>query len=194
MSINVYDNFFSEEDYIFIFKYCINAPYFYGDSDIEDNNQKYCTGLTHEVYYYTDKHPLLEDSFLFGSGSVKTINQKKLFDLFSTSIEKKLPEYKTKDISRLYINCFAPTENPYFHIDGGVGTTFLYYPNPNWNLDQGGETQFIVDDNIYAIPPVTNRLISFDANMLHKATTFRDHHRFTIAIKYGTHKSPEWKD
>jgi hypothetical protein len=194
MSINVYDNFFSEEDYRFIFNYCIKASYFYGDSDAENNDQKYYTGLTHEVYYHTDNLPISEDSFLFGAGSLKTLNQKKMFDLFSTSIEKEFPEYKTSDISRLYINCFAPTENPYFHIDGSIGTTFLYYPNPNYNLDEGGETQFIFDNNIFGVPPSPNRLISFDANILHKATTFRDRHRFTIAIKYGTHRSSEWSE
>lgn len=194
MSINVYDNFFSEEDCAFIFNYCRKASYFYGEQDVEGGGQKYCTGLVHEVYYYTDEFPLSEEAFLSGGGPVKSINQKKLFDLFSSSIQNQFSEYKVNEISRLYINCFAPTENPYFHTDGIVGTTFLYYPNPNWNLDEGGETQFIIDNNIFGVPPVPNRLVSFDSNIEHKPTTFRDRHRFSVAIKYGTHYSPEWRD
>lgn len=186
MSINVYDDFFSEEDYIFIWSYCMNAPYFYGEGDeTEPFVPEDCTGLVHEVYDINGDCKLLENHLLFDAESVKTINQKKLFDLFSTSIEKQFPEYETKDMTRLYINCFASSENSHFHTDGKVGTTFLYYPNNNWNLDEGGETQFIVDNNIFGIPPATNRLVSFDANILHKATTFRNRHRFTIAIKYG---------
>lgn len=202
MSINVYDNFFSEEDYNFIWQYCINASYFYGEGGGLNSkfNPKNIRGLIHEVYYYDDNHILSEDCRPLGGSPTKIINQKKLFNLFSTSIEKKFPEYKTKDITRLYINCFAPYENSYFHTDGEVGTTFLYYPNNDWSLEginlvnlplelnslnENGETQFVVDNSMFGVPPVTNRLISFDANILHRATCFRDRHRFTIAIKYG---------
>ena len=177
MSINVYDNFFSEEDYNFIWNYCMEAAYFYGESDPKELFiPQDCTGLVHEVYYHTK--------------SIKTVDQKKFFYLFSTSIEKKFPKYISKDMTRLYINCFAPSERSHFHTDGPSledkdGTTFLYYPNNDWNLDEGGETQFIIDNNIFGIPPVPNRLVSFDVDILHTATPFRDRHRFTVAIKYG---------
>lgn len=177
MSINVYDNFFSEEDYNFIWVYCKDASYFYGEGDPKEPFiAQDCTGLVHEVYSYKN--------------SIKTVNQKKFFDLFSTSIEKNFPNYISKDMTRLYINCFAPSERSHFHTDassdnGEVGTTFLYYPNETWDLDDGGETQFVVDNNIFGIPPVPNRLVLFDATILHTATPFRDRHRFTVAIKYG---------
>jgi len=32
--------------------------------------------------------------------------------------------------------------------------------------------------------PLPNRLMMFDARLLHRATSFRDRHRFTIAVKY----------
>jgi hypothetical protein len=196
MTINVYDNFFSQENHNFILEYCKNASYFYGEYDNEPVvfDERYCTGLVHEVYYYTDTNSLSEISYQVGGGCSKTLNQKRLFDLFSISIEKKLPQYKSKDITRLYINCFAPTENPYFHTDGEVGTTFLYYPDETWDIDDCGETQFFIDGSFYGIPPIPNRLISFDANILHKATSFRNQHRFSIAIKYGIHHSPGWTD
>jgi hypothetical protein len=196
MTINVYDNFFTQEDFQFIFDYCKNASYFYGeyDNECDINNEKYCTGLVHEVYYYTDKELLSNNSYQNGGGHIKTINQKKFFDLFTSEIEKKFPEHTVNKSTRLYINCFAPAENPYFHTDGNVGTTFLYYPNMSWDIDDCGETQFFIDGNFYGIAPIPNRMISFDANILHKATSFRDKHRFSVAIKYGIHLDPEWTD
>ena len=90
-----------------------------------------------------------------------------------------------------YINCFAPNERPYFHTDVAdyhvdkVGMTGLYYINDRWNYQDGGETQFLIDDEIRGIPPIPNRLVCFDSNILHKATPFRDKFRFTLALKYG---------
>ena len=84
----------------------------------------------------------------------------------------------------MYVNCFAPTETPYFHTDG-VGYTFLYYPDPAIHeLDEGGETQFVVDGNIMGIMPISNRMSIFDGTIKHRATSFRTKHRFTVAIKY----------
>ena len=45
--------------------------------------------------------------------------------------------------------------------------------------------QFLIDDEIRGIPPFPNRLVCFDSNILHRATTFRDKFRFTLALKYG---------
>lgn len=196
MSINVYDNFFSEEDHNYIIEYCKNASYYYGeyDNDPDIFDEKYCTGLVHEVYHYTDKSPLKEKTYQPGGGHNKFINQRKIFDLFSNSIEQKFPNFKTEDMTRFYINCFAPSENPYFHTDGQVGTTFLYYPNLSWDLDDGGETQFVIANELYGVLPIPNRMIYFDANIFHKATPFRNKHRFSVAVKYNIHNSPEWKD
>jgi hypothetical protein len=53
-------------------------------------------------------------------------------------------------------------------------------------VQEGGETQFIVDNEIYGVTPVPNRMVYFDASILHRATSFRNRHRFTVAIKYET--------
>ena len=84
----------------------------------------------------------------------------------------------------MYINCFAPREVPYFHTDGDKGVTFLYYPQFSWQPNDGGETQIYVQGNIQGVVPLPNRLMMFDARLLHRATSFRDRHRFTIAVKY----------
>ena len=86
---------------------------------------------------------------------------------------------------RMYINCFAPNENPYFHVDG-EGYTFLYYcDNEEFDLNEGGETQFLVDNDLMGVLPVPNRMVIFDGTIKHRATTYRSRHRFTIAIKYS---------
>ena len=42
-------------------------------------------------------------------------------------------------------------KQPYFHTDG-EGFTHLYYPMmEEYDLDEGGETQFLLDDNILGI-------------------------------------------
>ena len=61
----------------------------------------------------------------------------------------------------------------------------LYYVNDEWDIEMGGETQFLIDNEIRGILPLPNRLVYFDANILHRATSYRSGHRFTIAIKYG---------
>lgn len=185
MSINVYDNFLTPEEHQFVFNYCKNASYFYGESDNERQGEAFCTGLVHEVYFADDKIPE-ENTQVFGGGHSKTINPKKFYNIFVDKIEDKFPQMKKLDMYRMYVNCFAPSEQPYFHTDGSDDEyTFLYYPNMDWDVDRGGETQFFVDNTFYGVVPIPNRIVLFDASLLHKATSFRDRHRFTVAIKYG---------
>ena len=91
MSIDVYDNFFTEEEHLFIIDYCIKASYFYGEGGGSDSNSptnfKYCTGLVHEVYHHTEDNPLSDESHLIGGDPSKIVNQKKLFNLFSCTRE-----------------------------------------------------------------------------------------------------------
>ena len=88
----------------------------------------------------------------------------------------------------MYVNIFAPKETAYFHKDS-VGDsdqwTFLYYPIHNFDCDknQGGCTEFFVDEQIIGIPPYYNSMVRFSAPMEHRATPFKDYHRFTIALK-----------
>ena len=48
-----------------------------------------------------------------------------------------------------------------------------------------GETQFLIDKEIRGILPYPNRMIQFDASIQHRATSFTNTHRFTLAVKYG---------
>lgn len=156
MAIKIIDRFLSKEDFDTVVAYCNEAPYHWGEVDADGYPP---TGMIHEI-------PQTEN----------------LYQLFASNTQKIVPELL---LNRIYINCFAPTEQPYFHTDGSFGNvTFLYYPTLNWELDNGGETQFFLNDNIHGVTPIPNRMVYFDASIPHRATTFRDRHRFTIAIKY----------
>ena len=71
------------------------------------------------------------------------------------------------------------------YVDGSHGVTFLFYANEEWSIEMHGETQFLIDDQITGILPYPNRMVKFDADILHRATSFRDGHRFTLAVKYS---------
>lgn len=156
MAIKIIDRFLSKEDFDMVATYCNEASYHWGEVDADELPP---TGMVHEI-------PQTEN----------------LYQLFKLKTQKFVPDLS---LTRMYINCFAPTEQPYFHVDGSPGNvTFLYYPTMTWKLDDGGETKFFLNSEIYGVTPIPNRMIYFDANVPHCATAFRDRHRFTIAIKY----------
>lgn len=153
--IQVIDNFLSPDQRDFVIEYCENASYHYGEID---RDGLVPTGMVHEIDETCE-----------------------IYKLFQHSTQHLVPEL---ELNRMYVNCFAPSENPFFHTDWKDGVTFLYYPTDGWALDDGGETQFYINGEIKGIVPQPNRIVYFDANILHRATTFRDRHRFTVAIKY----------
>lgn len=165
--INYDDNFLSPNDFKNVVNYCHDASYIYGESD---------------------------DYGLPPTGMISMIESDEwIFNLFKTKLENKCSFLREMDLYRMYINCFAPNELPYFHIDG-KGYTFLYYANENWNMQEGGETQFFLDGNVHGVSPIPNRLVMFNGMLQHRATSFRSQHRFTIAIKYGYDELPTEDD
>ena len=162
--VNVSDNYFTERQHQFILTYCENCSYKYGEVDNEGTPP---TGLIHEIPPTEEIYPLIERRIEQSMG----------------------PDANKYSLYRMYVNCFAPGENPYFHKDGR-GITFLYYANMEWDLQNGGETQFYIDGNILGVPPIPNRLVVFDGMIQHRATSFRNKHRFSVAIKYGYEETP----
>ena len=159
--VRVSDNYFTNRQHRFILTYCENCSYTYGEVDNSDTPP---TGLIHNIPETEEIYPMIE----------KRISESMGVDA------------KKYNLYRMYINCFAPREIAYFHTDGDEGDlTFLYYPNMEWKLDDGGETQIYETDMFTGVPPIPNRMVMFDASLLHRATSFRDRHRFTIAIKYN---------
>jgi len=156
--INVVDSFLTQREFERVVDYCHNARYTHGEVDQEGSPT---TGMVHEIP---------ETEFVY------KLLRKTVFDRF--------PDVEKLKLYRMYVNCFAPREIPYFHTDGDDGYTFLYYVNESWQPNDGGETQFLMDDSLHGVVPIPNRMVMFDASILHRATSFRDTHRFTVAIKY----------
>jgi len=155
--IDIIDNFITPEKCQEFYNYCASALYHYGEADTPDNPP---TGMISELPF-----------------------DNKWFKLFDSEISK---QCKLNSPYRAYINLFLPGENPYFHIDGNQeDITFLFYPTLEWNLNEGGETKFYINNELRGILPLPNRAIIFSANILHSATSFRNKPRFTLAIKYS---------
>tara|TARA_B100001996_G_scaffold382388_1_gene374083 strand:+ start:129 stop:650 length:522 start_codon:yes stop_codon:yes gene_type:complete len=163
------NNFFPEVISHRISEYAhYHAQYRYGE---RDNPYAPPVGLVAELFHM-DKGVRGEDERIVYDYFIKYVNEK--YDGF----------WDTYTLQRLYINCFAPREFANFHQDLGVWT-FLYYPIHNFDYDknQGGCTEFFVDEQVIGIPPTYNSIVRFSAPMEHRATPFKDHHRFTIALK-----------
>lgn len=156
--INYSDDFFTQKEQEIIFNYCKSAKYTYGE---RDNDNTMVTGMVHNIP-----------------------NTEFVYKLISKTLYDRVEFIRDMKLYRMYVNCFAPMEMPYFHTDGD-GYTFLYYPDPAiFELDEGGETQFVVEGNIMGVMPISNRMTIFDGTIEHRATPFRTKHRFTVAIKY----------
>lgn len=156
------DNFFSKEEHKIIYDYCINnRNYIFGEKD--SGNGTPPTGFVNEI---PETHLVCK--------------------IMNTILRERVEFIRSMKLTRIYVNCFAPKENGYFHTDGDC-VTFLYYPNmEQYDIDEGGETKFLVDGNIQGILPIPNRMVIFDGNIKHSATGLRNHHRFTVAIKYSS--------
>jgi hypothetical protein len=157
--ISYNDDFFTKTEQKIIHDYCLNAGYHYGEIDGPADP---ISGMTHEIP---------ENEFVY------KLLKKTLYD--------RVDFIRDLNLYRMYVNCFAPSETPNFHIDGLTGYTFLYYPiMREHEVNDGGETIFFVENDLMGILPISNRMVVFDATILHKATSFRNDYRFTVAIKY----------
>ena len=157
LPIQTIDSAFDQETHRKIFNFCLDADYHYGERDSKTRNP---SGMVSE---------LQPDDWVYQAMIGKILEH--------------FPETENLSLDRAYINCFAPGENPHFHIDGKTGFTYLYYPALDWDLNEGGETQFALPELLVGVPPTPNRLVRFPASLTHRATSYRSKHRFTIAVK-----------
>jgi|TARA_A100000172_G_C3002741_1_gene96888 hypothetical protein len=154
--IKIYDNFLSEKEKQDIYNFCKKQSYYRGEIDRPDCSP---TGLVSDL----NNQDII-------SKLIKPINN------------------QNKIIERTYINLFLPNEKPYYHVDNNSADykTCIYYVNTekiNY-VDEEGETFFIDGDFKKGISFVSGRMVLFNANIMHKATAFRNLDRYTIAIKY----------
>jgi hypothetical protein len=156
--MRIFENLISVENSIEIYKQILyNRKFTYGEVDRSDTTP---TGMIFNMScddeLYTFFYSILIDNNIINDSS---------------------------KLQRAYVNLFFPNEKPYFHEDGDV-TTYLFYINPPTSIDEGGETQFLIDGEIVAFLPKPGRMIEFDGKLLHKATSFRNIPRITLAMKF----------
>lgn len=114
--------------------------------------------------------------------------------IHNLKLDSEILSYFPKEIDnfplyRGYINHFNPGEKPNFHFDGAHGYTSLFYINQEtYNFDEGGCTEILAhDDYLISVLPIKNSLVTFEANLMHRATSFKTLPRFTLALKYDNY-------
>lgn len=191
-TIQAIDNFFPEEISRWVTWFCEEySRYRYGEYDDRDGDPADPTGLVHDVFNI-EKPEFASDK------------DEQLYSTFKTYIEKHYPGFFNKYIIyRVYVNCFAPRENAYFHNDcceESDQMTFIYYPKSSlWEyaIAEGGWTEFFFEDEkkIMGVVPYPNSISMFTSRLLHRATPFKSHHRFSIAVKtINKDEAPEFCD
>lgn len=138
------------------------------------------------------KFLLVENKFSYGErdrlglepvGLSLEIDDPDLFNFLSDIAKSKFDRLQNLELQRAYVNLFLPNDRPYFHQDGHVYTC-LFYITPQYDIDEGGETQFIVNNIIQGLPSRPGRLVIFDGELWHRATSYRSHPRLSIALKF----------
>ena len=102
-------------------------------------------------------------------------------DYFNTTlftlICNEIGDYNCK---RIYANGQTAGQNGYPHCDDG-DVTFLYYPNPAWNVGDQGHLIFLKDDEVTStVLYKPNRAVVFTADTLHYAEA---PHRFFNGLR-----------
>ena len=143
------------------------------------------------------KFLLIENTYRYGErdreglepvGMSLEIEDPELFNFLADIAKSKFDRLQDLELQRAYVNLFLPNDRPYFHQDGNVFTC-LFYVTPQYDMDEGGETQFIVNNIIQGLPPRPGRLVIFDGMMWHRATSYRSHPRLTVALKFIKNES-----
>ena len=106
-----------------------------------------------------------------------------LFDRFYKILQSYQPNLKLQNLERSGINLYLPNTKMFYHKDGPI-ITALFYINPKVDVTEGGETQFIIDDEIVSIRPKPGRLVVFDGQIEHTATSFATIPRVTVYYKF----------
>ena len=135
--------------------------------------------LSKEEHNYVIKNTIMADRWSFSQRSDGNkldnyifwqldLNEDKFFrETFFSKIEK--ITNRKFDIERIYANGQTYGLPGAFHRDTNnvKGKTFLYYVNPEWEADWGGETVFYQNNTPTIIFPIPNSAVLFDGNTKH---------------------------
>ena len=183
--IQTFDNVFSENILEKMVTECWRLDYRYGASDSNSEGEKIPTGLTTMGIDYSE-----------------TFWYRKLWRF----CEDNIPELDDWTLARHHVNLFAPNENARYHTDQDryKGRTVLFYANLYWDINELGETKFLVSDSqkfkgdiktsgdgsypiVLSIAPIPGRVIIFNGAIQHSATALRQEHRFTPTFQFIDH-------
>jgi hypothetical protein len=120
-------------------------------------------------------------------GMIAELNTEHAIYKMFTPMFDQIEELNGLYCDRAYVNLFSKNEDAFFHDDRCM-QTILFYCNPYWELNDGGETKFVeLNDKslplMIAVPPIPNRLVMFPGDLGHTATSLRHEKRFTLAFK-----------
>ncbi len=105
-------------------------------------------------------------------------------------------QFRDKRILRIYANGQTLTQHGDFHSDDG-DRTYLIGMSENWNMNSGGATEFIINEDDFttmSIYPKYNRMISFPANVRHRALANLNMKDFRITLAIKTENLEERKE
>jgi hypothetical protein len=169
--IDIYDDVFSQSERDFHIQYTYNSKYLL-KSAFGGN------------FWLKDKNIFVS---AFNPDELNTFNFLNT-DSFSP-IAENLKEF---NINNCYSHVSSLASSFYFHVDNNIlnsGKTLLYYVNPRWDRDWGGETLFANREGEceICVEYRPGRIVVFDADMEHKATNQRidsDEFRCVFVIHY----------
>jgi len=92
-------------------------------------------------------------------------------------------------IIRAYVNGQTMTQHSAFHADDG-DWTYLIYLDPEWELKDGGGTEFLLENNTTAcVYPKFNRVVKFKSGISHRALPNIKQYSFRMTVALKTNES-----
>lgn len=99
-----------------------------------------------------------------------------------------IQKYIPNKIIRGYINGQTYGQFGSYHPDD-EDITYLYYPNFDWSVDDGGGTEFsLQDDNSIVVYPKFNRMCIFNSKILHRSMPNRSFTKLRMTLAFKTEK------
>lgn len=120
------------------------------------------------------------------AGMVRDLDRDSQADLLIARARLLWPQLAQRAVVRSYINLFMPGEQPQWHRDGAVWTV-LAYVTEDREPRLGGGTEFLAMEQkeTRSVLPQPGRMVMFDGELWHRATSYPHRERFTVALKFA---------
>ena len=120
------------------------------------------------------------------AGVVRDLVSDQTADLLIACARAQWPQLEQKAVVRSYVNLFMPGEQPQWHRDGAVWTVLAYVTEER-EPRLGGGTEFLdmEQKETRSVLPQPSRMVMFDGELWHRATSYPHRERFTVALKFA---------